>query len=331
MATLRSVLLTAAVFLVACGIVQGLPASVHAGSAYPERDITVVVPFKPGGGTDVIARAAGPYFKKYLPKPVNLVVQNIDAAGGRVGTFRVYDAKPDGYTIGLMEPYTFVVAEVLGETSDRTATKMRWLPLISTSPFMVTMSSQSPIKSLQDIKGKRLRASAAQATLPTSVAILRALGGDPQIVMYGGGAECSLAAIRGDVDSYVGIAPTAIRAAASAPGKLVLLAVLANERVPEAPQVPTIKEAGFDIPKDVMALAGYDYIFAAPPGLPDEIAQILSETIQKMAADKEFVSELAKAKIPVSYAPGPTMQETVSQMPRVLAGHKEAIKRALGK
>ncbi len=89
------IIVVSAVSLFLMTVPEGL-----AAGKYPDRDITCIVVFRPGGGTDIIARAAAPYLRKSLPSPVNVIIQNIDAAGGRTGCFKIYDSKPDGYTVG---------------------------------------------------------------------------------------------------------------------------------------------------------------------------------------------------------------------------------------
>lgn len=315
------------VVLTVCIVMSG--ASVFA--AYPERDITVIVPFKPGGGSDVIVRAMAPYMKKYLPRPVNLLVQNIDSAGGRIGTFQLYDAKPDGYTIGLLEPFTFTLAEVLGETGGRTSAKMTWLPKVSGTPFILAVNPNSGIKTIQDLKGKKVRAATAQATLPTTVVVLKALGAEPQVVMYGGGSECSLATMRGDTDLVVGIAGTVMRQATASNGKLIPLVTLGPERFADAKNVPAIKELGVKVSEDLLHFTDYYYMFAAPPNLPSEISGILTGAIEKTVKDKQFVEALDKAKIDTVYAPASEVRESVSKMPALLDRYKDTIKQVLSK
>ncbi len=318
-------------FLLVVGIGMNSVSTFAASMNYPERDITVIVPYKPGGGGDLIVRGMSPYMKMYLPKQVNWIIQNIDAAGGRVGTFQAYDAKPDGYTIGLLENFAFPVAEVLGETGGRISTKMTWLSKLSSTPFMLAVSSNSGIKTIQDLKGKKVRAATAQATLPTTVAMLKFLGADPYIVMYGGGSECALATLRGDTEVMVGIPATILRQAEASRGKLIPLAILGEKRFADAPNVPSLKELGVTLSPDMLFFNDYYYMLAGPPSLPSEVSKILIGAIEKTLKDQRFVEELAKAKIEVSYAPAKQVKESMSLLPGLLARYKESIRQAVGK
>ena len=298
---------------------------------YPERDITCIVVFRPGGGTDIIGRAAAPYLRKYLPKPVNVVVQNIDAAGGRVGTFKIYDSKPDGYTIGLLEPTVFVLAEAMGEMGKRDMMHMTWMPRTSSQPYIMAVSPQSPIKNAKDLKGKRVRASVSQATLACSVAVLRYLGADPQVIVYGGGAESCLATMRGDTDVVIQVAATVLRQAEASGGKLIPVCVFTEKRLAVAPSLPTAKEVGADVPEDLMVLLSHDYVYAAPPNLPADLNKVLNEAIEKTLRDPAFNEDIKKAKLTVDMLSSAEVRKRISNLANVMPQYMEAVRKALPK
>ena len=316
--------------LVLLSILVGHQSS-FAAEKFPDRDISCIVVFRPGGGTDIIARAAVPYLRKYLPKPVNVIIQNVDAAGGRVGCFKIYDAKPDGYTIGLLEPTVFVLAEAMGEMGKRDMTQMTWFPRTSSQTYIMATSPQSPIKTIKDLKGKRVRAAVSQATLPSSVTVLRYLGADPQVVMYGGGAESCLATIRGDTDVVIQVSATVLRQAEASWGKLIPICVFADKRLEVAPNLPTAKELGIEVPEDLMVLLSHDYIYAAPPGLPADIYKVLNEAMEKTLRDPAFGEEIKKAKLSVDLLSSEEVRKRISRLSNILPQYKDVLKQALGK
>lgn len=102
---------------------------------YPEKDIVCIIPAKPGGGLDTVGRIAAEYIAKYLPNRVNVICQNVPAAGGRMAAFQLYDAKPNGYTIALFDPLTFVIPEALGEMGkNRKMMNLTWMWRAATNP-----------------------------------------------------------------------------------------------------------------------------------------------------------------------------------------------------
>ena len=320
-----------AVLVILAGILMGYKEGLAAeASMYPNQDIVCIVPYVPGGTNDIIARASAPYIRKHLPRQVNVVVQNISAAGGRVGSFQVYDAKPDGYTIGQMEPLVFIVAEAMGELGKRDITHMTWLPRVATTPFVMGVSPQSSIQNIDDLKKvKRIRAAVTQAILAGNVAFLRYMGVDPQVVMYGGGAEACLAAMRGDVDLVITAGYTLLRQAESSGGRLIPKVVFAENRLSVAPNLPTAKELGISVPKEILTLMTFDAVFAAPYSLPADVHKILNEAIEKTLRDPSFIKEMENAKVPVAMLPSEEMQKRISEVSKIVPSYIEAIRQAL--
>src|SRR3972149_9117911 len=78
-------------------------ASAPSLAAFPEKEITWIVPYSPGGGFDAWSRQIGATMKKYLPGGVDVVIKNVTGAGGRTGSITLYRARPDGYTVGLLD------------------------------------------------------------------------------------------------------------------------------------------------------------------------------------------------------------------------------------
>jgi tripartite-type tricarboxylate transporter receptor subunit TctC len=311
------------------GYKEGLTAE---ATKYPNQDIVCIVPYVPGGTNDIIARASAPYIRKYLPRQVNVVVQNIGAAGGRIGSFQVYDAKPDGYTIGQMEPLVFIVAEAMGELGKRDITHMTWLARVATTPFIMGVSPQSSIQSLDDLKkAKRVRAAVTQAILAGNVAFLRYMGTEPQVVMYGGGADACLAAMRGDVDLVITAGYTLLRQAEASGGRLIPKVVFSERRLSVAPNLPTSRELGIDVPKEILTLMTFDAVFAAPYGMPADVHKILNEAIEKTLRDPTFIKEMENAKVPVDMLPSEEMQKRISGVSKIVPTYIEAIRQALPK
>jgi tripartite-type tricarboxylate transporter receptor subunit TctC len=74
----------------------------QADGTWPAKNINSIVPFKPGGGFDLQARLLAPFLRKYLLIRVNVVIENVDGAGGKMGAVRLARSAPDGYTIGIV-------------------------------------------------------------------------------------------------------------------------------------------------------------------------------------------------------------------------------------
>ena len=138
MATVRRV---AACLLVLAAV---LAASVCAQERYPSRPITLIVPMSPGGGTDLVARAFVEGMKKHLDQ--GFAVENVAGAGSAIGTSKLHDAKPDGYTVGMVGG--FLVSTSLLGAAKFPATDLTHIARVSQETFVLSVKADAPWKSL---------------------------------------------------------------------------------------------------------------------------------------------------------------------------------------
>lgn len=306
-------------------ILVGVGVSLAEESSYPDRDIVCIVLAPPGGGADVVARAAAPYFKKYLPKNPNIIVKNIDAVGGRTAWINLYDAKPDGYMIGSMEYNSVVVAKTIKKFGDRDPTRMTFFQRVSHSPYMMGFGFKSTIKTLEDLKGKKVLAACSQVTILPTTGALRVLGAQPQPVFYGGGSDCALGAMRGDVDVVIQPGATLMRMASASSGKLIPILSFSEKRLGFATDIPTAKEKGFNISEELMAALDIQYFFAAPYGLPVEVSRLLNEAIQKMIQDPGFAKDLERVKLDLAVQSPEQVKKGMVMMLDIASQYKDVL------
>src|ERR1700691_4113180 len=116
-----------------------------AGAAgFPERDITFIIPDQVGGGFDAYVRAIAPAMERYLPNKVNVVPLNVPAGGGAKGVNQLYRARPDGYTIGILNiPGLFILQERGGGYD---LNRFTWLAGLGRDPYALAVAWNSPIK-----------------------------------------------------------------------------------------------------------------------------------------------------------------------------------------
>lgn len=298
--------------------------------SYPRRDIKVIVPFDPGGGSDLIARALAPCMKKSLSADIDVVVQNVTGAGGRVGTLEVYDAKNDGYTIGMLEPYTLTIAELTGQAGDRSAGKLRWLGQAAAVPFTLVVSTRSGFTKPADLRGKEVPVAVTQVSLAPTLKYFEALGATPRLVYYDGGSETMLATQRGDVEVAVQVAPTALRAIKASPDALRVLTVLDEERFPELPDVPTSAEAKVPLTDELETISQYAYNYAAPPDTPTEITTKVADAISAAVKDGDCAAKMRNAELDPAYRSGADVARSVRTFRDSLATLTDDLRRASG-
>ena len=174
-----------------------------AGSDFPSKNITFVVPVSPGGGFDTATRMIIPYLKKYLPGHPNIIVKNAPGGEWNIGINKMYRAKPDGHTIGILNLPGNAVNQVLG-TARYDLRKITWLGNISQVTYLTAFSTKSKLRTLQDCQNSPEVVSgvvglASTAGLGSIIAADR-MGVKMKPIPHSGSSEAILAGIRGDVD-----------------------------------------------------------------------------------------------------------------------------------
>lgn len=288
--------------LVATALAVGvatLTAAAPSGAAYPDRPVTIVVPWAAGGGTDTIIRIFAIGFEKEMGVPINVV--NRTGGGGVVGHSAIAQAKPDGYTLGAgTSEITYFKAMGLAPITPDSFTLISRLATIPAG-FMV--KADSPYKTLNDalaaIKAKpkdSFSSSGCGQGGPWHLAVAglsKMAGIAPDKVQWipsTGGAPALQDLLAGGISLFTG-SPVEAKALLAA-GEVRALAVMADERAPAFPDIPTVKEAaGLD-----WSLSNW-FSLVGPKGLPDDVVAKILEAGAKAHASKEVQGALAQRGI----------------------------------
>ena len=310
-------------FAIAATIVVSFAGAANA--EYPEKDITFIIPYSPGGGFDLTARQIASVLPKYLPNKVNVIPKNVPGAGGRQGTGQLYRADPDGYTIGAINMPGAAIPQLTGEEVSYDIKKVTWIARMSTSPYLLGVNPKSGIKTLDDIKklGRPLKMAHTGfgSTAYTGSSITKYVVGFKavHITGYKGSKNYILGVVRGDADAAE--APTQTFASFIKSGDIH--PVVTFEEKSSFPGVPTIAEAGYP----QLTGLGVERLIAAPPGLPANIQKILSDAIGKAANDPESVAWAKKTKRPFGYLPADKAKAAVDQALKNFSEYPDALKK----
>jgi tripartite-type tricarboxylate transporter receptor subunit TctC len=261
--------------------------SAHAQSAvpYPSRPVTVVVPFPPGGGTDVGARLVAQKLSLKWGQPV--IIENRGGAAGRVGAELVAKAKPDGYTLLVGNVGTQSVNPALYKKMPYDPDKaFAPIGMIAELPLVMLVTPSLPWKSVKDVveaakkdPGKITFASSGAGGAPHLAGeIFQQASGTKMLhVAYKGGGPAALDLMAGHVNIYFGTVLESVGHVKS--GKLKGLGVTSATRSPALQELPTIAESGF---------AGFDtgsWIgMLAPAGTPASIINKISADLREVLA-----------------------------------------------
>lgn len=272
-------------------------------AGFPERDITLVVPWAAGGGTDALGRTLAKNAKQYIG--ANVAVVNRPGGTGVQGMQSVAQAKPDGYTVGLV---TFHLSSYrLTGLSQLSYREFEPIMLLNRSPTGFLVRADSPYKSMKDLVDYAkanpgvvtIATSGAGAVPHLSAALLaKQLGLKFTFVPFDGGAPARTAVLGGHVTMLVVNSEEALQFYKAK--QLRFLALNSAERHPTFPDVPTIAEAGFPLATLLLDWRG----LAVPKGTPPDVVKALTEGFRKMSEDADYKRLMDEMALPRANAEG---------------------------
>ena len=280
------------VILMACCT---LPSVLAQGADYPVRPITMIVPFTPGGGTDIMARLVADKLGRGLGQPV--VVENKAGAGGTIGTELAARSEPNGYTLMMGSVSTISINPSLYKKLNINPIKdLAPIGLFASTPSVIAVPNNLPVNTLQELiayakanPGKVNFGSAGSGTSHHLAGELfkQQAGVDAQHVPYKGSAPALLGLMRGDVQFLIANMPS-LKPAID--GKQIKpLALTSLERSAQFPDYKTANESG---------LPGFEVIvwygIFAPAGTPEAIINRLNGELRKITAMPDVRKKLTE-------------------------------------
>ena len=280
-------------------------------AAYPERPITFICPWPAGGTADLTMRALCQAAAKALGQSV--VVENRAGAAGMIGAKAIAAAKADGYTIGQI-PISVTRFSQLGSLSLDPLKDFTYIARTSGQTFGIAVLPAAPLQSLKDLVA-RAKAAPEQLTYATSgiagathvgmEEFALAAGVKLRHIPYKGGAEALQALFGGIVDMLADSSSWAPHVEA---GKLRLLATWGEARTARFKDVPTLKDAGYDVVVDAPNGIG------APRGLDPAVAQRLRDAFRVAVASPEFRQACDHIDAPILYLDGGDYEKYVASI-----------------
>jgi len=265
-----------------------------AAQAYPTRPITVIVPFAPGGGTDVAARIVGEHMSRTLRQ--QFLIENVPGAGGTTGSIRTMRANPDGYTIQMGHMGTHAISVSLyPNLAYKPDIDFEPIGIVVEQPTLIVARKDFPARDLKEFaayvkaNGERLNMAhggVGSVSFTFGLLLNSLLGVKPTLVPFNGTGPAAHALVAGQIDYMTnGIPEVGSQVIA---GTVKAFAVGTNERNPALPNVPTSKEAGLP---DFQALPWYA-LFApkdTPRPILDKLTDALSNALNDQNVRKRFL------------------------------------------
>lgn len=282
--------------LVAAALAVLHPANTLAQS-WPDRRIVIVSPYSAGGITDMLARLFAESFSKSLGQPV--IVENRVGAGGHIGGMHVANAVPDGYTL-LMAAGAMIVASPNtqpGIVKYDTTRDLEPIGIAAELPVLMITNPEVPARDFRELvahaksnAGKLTCASTGVGTAGhlACIQLEKVVGGNLPHLAYKGAPEANTDLIANRVQIYFGVMPTQIGFIRQ--GRLRAIGVASDERLPTAPDIPTLREQGFAV-----TLPAWNALFA-PAGTPRPVLERLRAEHQKTLADPAIREQIQSSQ-----------------------------------
>ncbi len=284
---MRKTLIT--VMLLFALAVLGFAAGEGEGTEYPTRAISYVIPFNPGGQSDVMAQYQKPYLQEVLG--VDVIIRHQPGAGGAVAWANTVKARPDGYTVvGNNVPHIIIQPLVRDDAGYQTD-DLKPVYLFQSTPIGLAVAPDSPFDTLEDFvayatdnpgeltisgsgthTGHHLAALQLEHLSGASFTYIPATGAAPSVANFLGGHTEALLANSTDLLAHE--------------SEMKVLAMGTAERFRALPEVPTFIELGYEM------TAGIDRGIAVPPDTPDSVVATLEAAFEAVSRNQEFVSEM---------------------------------------
>ena len=285
--------------LKSAALALALVAGAAAAQNYPTHPVRIIVPYGPGG-VDLQTRAMAPTLSRILGQQV--VIENREGGGAVIGTNAVKNATPDGYTILFTGTSALAVVPHMRKNVGYTASDFVAIGNATGTALLIAVRADAPYKTLQELvayakanPGKINMGSAGPGTTThmAGEAFQLAAGIDFTHVPYKGIGAAMQALIAGNSDIGFGIPTTMVPHAKS--GKARILASMGPERSEFAPDVPTLKEAGYDV------IEVTRFGFFAPVKTPPAVQQKLVDAVAQAVREPDFVAAMKKSNTTVLY------------------------------
>jgi tripartite-type tricarboxylate transporter receptor subunit TctC len=299
--TLRGIRITITALLAMLAVAAAIPAAL-AQANYPSRVVKLIVPYPPGGGTDLLARVLADQLGRKWGQAV--IVENIGGAGGNIGASEVFRADPDGYTLLLASPGPIATNAYMYK--DMSYDPAKWVPIavLATSPYVLVLHNGFDAQNLPLLlthakanPGRLTAATPGVGSVGQLATIELELLADIKLlqVPYKGLSPAVADVLAGNVDMMFDMLATSLPLYRAQKEKII--AVGGTERVKELPDVPTLAEAG---------VPGYRAVtffgIVAPPQTPEALADKINRDVVDVLKNPEFI-EKTKA-LGMDLAPG---------------------------
>jgi tripartite-type tricarboxylate transporter receptor subunit TctC len=320
----QRILIGLAFLFVGLFLVALLGTSLQAASPeYPNRTISVIVPFPPGGSTDLGARALAESMERQLKHPV--VVVNKLGGQTTVGGYAVASAKPDGYTLGFVPPGAAIPeAYTFFQEAPYSSKDLKFISAAVAPLICVAVKEDAPWNSFKEFieyakknPGLKVGTAGKHTVQHMLVTTLNKMEKTGLVAVPFSGDATNLPAMLGGHTSAAMMEYSAVKSLVEG-RKVKVLAVVTNKRAEFAPDIPSVVELGY--PVIYIPIVG----LVGPKGLPEEIVDKLQNLVAKICAEPDFQTRMRNIPLQMMYENGATYEKSLLKYrDNILAFFKE--------
>ena len=289
-------------------LLLGLAAILPAAAQYPDRTVTILAGYPPGGLVDVVTRTVAEGMKARFPK--GLVVQNRPGAAGSLAVSEITRSAPDGYTIALTPHSALVIASQINSVGYKTPDEYDAFANVVSYYPMIAVRAESPYNTIHDLvadakanPGKVRVGSPGEGTSShlNLEELMHKTGTKMIHVPYQGWGQSSPAILGGHIEAVVA-QPGELKSMVDGKRMRVLLA-FHPQRHPAFADVATARELGWDVSNGVW------YLMIAPKGTPPAVIKYLNDSVKAAVEDPKFVETMTARGVEAAYRPGDVLQK----------------------
>jgi putative tricarboxylic transport membrane protein len=269
--------------------VLAFSAAAAAQDKYPSRPIEIIIPYAPGGGSDIMMRNVVKVIEQHKLVPVPISIVNRPGGGGAIARTQFSRAKPDGYTLGVMDPNP-VLQQLLGEAHQDYKKDFTYIAKLVDDVNFLIVKADSPYKTVADVVAEAKKRGPKKFTIAgtatgsqdhvASLDFDAAIKMETNYLITKSGNEVLTTLMGGHVDAAWANPSECVEQVKA--GQVRILAVADSKRLADFPNVPTMKEAGVD-------MVSYNWRgIGGPPNLPKEVVAFWVDVLTKMRATDDW-------------------------------------------
>lgn len=299
----------------------GLAACGSSEDTFPSKEINMVVPFGSGGSADLLARTMAEPAGEALGK--NVVVENVTGASGTVGAAQVASGDADGYNLMFVTSAPLVVQPYFMDGLTYNLDSFTPICNVASEPTCIAVKADSPYQTLEDLLNAGTTISAGNTGVGTlhylfQLELFQEAGVDFKQVAFEGGAKLVTGLLGGNVDCISTVVSEMYDYVDS--GEIRILAVSTDERSDLYPEIPTVKECGYDFSMSL------DFFAVAPAGVPEEVMEKLSADFETAANSETVTTYLTNAHVSPNYMDGEALKEKLQSDSELYKGIVDSTK-----